>query len=484
MKTAIYIRVSTQEQVDEGYSIEAQADRLQAYCKAKEWVVTGVYKDAGFSGSNTERPALQRLLNDVRAGLVDCVLVYKLDRLSRSQKDTLMLIEDEFLARDVAFVSMSENFDTSTPLGRAMVGILSVFAQLEREQIKERMAMGRAERAKNGYFHGGGRPPFGYTYSTEDSLLHTEPIEAEIVRDIYRLFLQRKPITTIFNQLSRQYGRIITHSVVESVLTTPIYKGYISWEGNLYPGKHEALVDEETYERAQALLADRRRIAESKPLPFQPKHLLGSFLECGNCGAGYTSKGNYSGHGDKKKYRPYYTCYSRAKTNKSLVKDPSCINPSYACADLDQHIIDEITRMATNEKAFLSAVAAKNKKRHSPDSISERKKAAIQKRIDTLDTQIRRILDLYQLGNIDIGEIKKRVTTLESERNALLLSLKEKSKSDSYRYSPEAARSLLHDFAEVSKTGDIRAMRAVLKELIQKIIVLPTKGEFEIIWNF
>ena len=91
------------------------------------------------------------MLGDVRAGLVDCVLVYKLDRFSRSQKDTLMLIEDEFLSAGVAFVSMSENFDTSTPLGRAMVGILSVFAQLEREQIRERMALGRAERAKNGY---------------------------------------------------------------------------------------------------------------------------------------------------------------------------------------------------------------------------------------------------------------------------------------------------------------------------------------------
>ncbi len=114
----------------------------------------------------------------------------------------LMLIEDEFLSRDVAFVSMSENFDTSTPLGRAMVGILSVFAQLEREQIKERMCMGRAERAKNGYWHGGGAPPFGYKYY--DNELHVDPIEAEIVKEIYTLFLQKVPIYSIGFSLSKK----------------------------------------------------------------------------------------------------------------------------------------------------------------------------------------------------------------------------------------------------------------------------------------
>ena len=142
-QVAIYIRVSTQEQAQEGYSVEQQTERLTAYCKAKDWPIVDIYIDPGFSGANIQRPALQRLFSDIKAGKVDCVLVYKLDRLSRSQKDTLYMIEDVFLAKSVDFVSMQENFDTSTPFGRAMIGILSVFAQLEREQIKERMSMGR-----------------------------------------------------------------------------------------------------------------------------------------------------------------------------------------------------------------------------------------------------------------------------------------------------------------------------------------------------
>ena len=142
MNVGIYIRVSTLEQAEGGYSISEQTDRLKLFCEAKGWTVANVYTDPGYTGSNTDRPALTRLIDDVKNNRLEMVLVYKLDRLSRSQKDTLYLIEDVFLKNKVEFVSMNENFDTTTPFGRAMIGILSVFAQLEREQIKERMAMG------------------------------------------------------------------------------------------------------------------------------------------------------------------------------------------------------------------------------------------------------------------------------------------------------------------------------------------------------
>ena len=478
MKTAIYIRVSTQEQAQEGYSIDAQTDRLQAYCQAKDWIIAGVYTDAGFSGSNINRPALQRLLNDVRAGLVDCVLVYKLDRLSRSQKDTLMLIEDEFLSRDVAFVSMSENFDTSTPLGRAMVGILSVFAQLEREQIKERMAMGRAERAKNGYFHGGGCAPFGYTYS--DGLLHVNPVKAEIVKEVFDLFLRRTPITTLEKYLSKKYGRTLKDATVRSILSTRTYTGVISWEGKNYEGRHEAIIDTTTFERAQRLLKDRRRIAESRPEPFKPKYLLSGLLYCFNCGARYFAKGCYSGHGDKKKYRPYYVCYSRAKTHKHLVVKPTCKNPNYACGDLDAHIIKEVVHLATDQQAFKS-VSAKIPKVASADNS---KNDLLLHRIDEIDAQIHRVLDLYQLGNISIDEIKKRIAELETERDALSNQLIDNKAEIETLLPPARAKSLLDDFVRLSESGDVQALRNILFELIQRIDVMPEKGQLHIIWNF
>ena len=170
-RAAIYIRVSTEGQRDEGHSIDAQTELLEAFCKAHEIKQRELYIDGGFTGSNIERPAMLRLMEDIRRGEISHVLVYKLDRLSRSQKDTLYLIEDVFNPAGVTFISMNENMDTSTPIGRAMLGIMSAFAQLERETIRERTRMGMQERVKNGYWPGGGRIPFGYDYDRERGIL-------------------------------------------------------------------------------------------------------------------------------------------------------------------------------------------------------------------------------------------------------------------------------------------------------------------------
>lgn len=129
-KAAIYVRVSTQEQAQEGFSIPEQTERLTKYCEAHDWSVGQIYTDPGFSGANTNRPALKSLFKDCERQRFDIVVVYKLDRLSRSQKDTLYIIEDVFLKNNISFISMNENFDTGSPFGRAMIGILSVFAQL------------------------------------------------------------------------------------------------------------------------------------------------------------------------------------------------------------------------------------------------------------------------------------------------------------------------------------------------------------------
>lgn len=179
MKTAIYVRVSTLEQAEGGYSIDEQIDTLTKYCEIKKWSVEKIYKDGGYSGSNTDRPGMKRLIQDAKRKKFDSVLVYKLDRLSRSQKDTLYLIEDVFNAYNIAFMSLQENFDTSSAFGKAMIGILAVFAQLEREQIKERMSMGKRGRAKAGKAMSWSIVPFGYTYENDTYI--PDPIQAPIL---------------------------------------------------------------------------------------------------------------------------------------------------------------------------------------------------------------------------------------------------------------------------------------------------------------
>ena len=170
-KAAIYIRVSTDFQAEEGYSIDAQKEQLTAYCVSKSIKNYEYYIDGGWSGSNIERPEIQRLIKDVKEDKISHVIVYKLDRLSRSQKDTLYLIEDVFNPHGVDFVSLNESMDTSTPMGRLMLGILSAFAQLERENIRLRTRMGMKERVKAGLWMGGGRVPFGYDYDKEKGIL-------------------------------------------------------------------------------------------------------------------------------------------------------------------------------------------------------------------------------------------------------------------------------------------------------------------------
>lgn len=188
-RAALYIRVSTLEQAQEGYSVGEQKERLIAYCKAKDWIIADIYVDGGYTGSNLNRPGIQKLISETDK--FDLVLVYKLDRLSRSQRDTLYLIEEVFRPKGVDFISMQESFDTSTPFGKAMIGLLAVFAQLEREQIKERTWMGRVARAKTGLHHGGGHIPIGYEY--EDGHLVINPYEAEQVRKIYEWYLAGIP---------------------------------------------------------------------------------------------------------------------------------------------------------------------------------------------------------------------------------------------------------------------------------------------------
>lgn len=469
-KVAIYIRVSTQEQAQEGYSITAQTERLTAYCKAKDWTIADVYTDPGFSGSNMQRPALQRLLDDARAGAVDCVLVYKLDRLSRSQKDTLTIIEDILLKNDVAFVSMSENFDTSSPLGRAMIGILSVFAQLEREQIRERMSLGRAERARAGLWHGGGWRPFGYDYV--DGRLVVNELEAVAVREVYALFLSGTPITSILNVLQRKYGmKERNHSsVVSSILSTKLYLGEIVWQGQTFKGQHEAIIDEVTFKRAAVLLRSRARIAASKPNPFKSTSLFGSLLRCGNCGAGYFLKGNYSGRNEHRVYRPYYTCYSRGKTRRERIVDPTCLNHSYPEVVLDGLMMDELDRLIEHPH-LVDEIAAKPKKEE--ESNLGKRREAILRRLDEIDNQLSRVVDLYQLGSISIQEIGERSKKLQNEKSALKATYDGLTDPDEQeKLSPDEARKHL---VELHVADTLEDKQRLLRLVIRRIVVLPQK---------
>lgn len=458
-KVACYVRVSTENQI-ENYSIEEQTERLKAYCKAKDWTIHKFYIDAGYSGGTTNRPALKEMLEDIDKNLIQMVVVYKLDRLSRSQKDTLTLIEDEFLAKNVDFVSISENFDTSSPFGRAMIGILSVFAQLEKDQITERLTMGRIGRAKNGYFHGGPTPPTGYDYI--DGRLVINEYEAMQVREVFERFLKGQSIHSIRSYMSKhytnKYGNWRSHTLVLNILRNCTYIGKIKFKGTVYEGNHEPIISEDMYNAAQKLLnSSERKSKKSAPqkIPFRAGNLLTGLLKCGKCQAGFCAN-----HG-------FYTCYSRGKTDKKKIKDPNCKNKRWPIIELDNVVKNEILSLDWDISFFKDEIS------NIPDSDFH----TIKHRINEIDKQISRMIDLYQMGNISIEEISARINALKSERDNISSLLESKPK-----VFPDETKSSFHNPKAVFINGTLDEQRLFVRSLIDYITVNDDKLYFQ--WGF
>ena len=197
-----YVRVSTEEQAVNGVSIDAQKEILQAYAVVKGYTDFKIYTDEGFSGKNLNRPDVQRLLEECRSGKVEAVIVWRLDRLSRSLRDTLETIEDIFMPAGVSLISVTENIDTSTPAGRLMLNILASFAQNEREAIAERVRMAKNSMAKD-CKHLGGYVPFGYKVN-QQGYYEIDEKTAPIVREIFRMYNARMGYTAILRYLHDQ----------------------------------------------------------------------------------------------------------------------------------------------------------------------------------------------------------------------------------------------------------------------------------------
>lgn len=469
----LYVRVSTQEQAKEGYSIGEQLDRLRKYCEAKDWIIYREHTDPGYSGGSTDRPGLKALIKDVQSKRVDKIVVYKLDRLSRSQKDTLWLIEDIFLANNVDFVSMTENFDTGTPFGRAMIGILSVFAQLEREQIKERTSLGRAARAKDGYFHGGGFSPIGYDYI--DGNLVVNEYEALQVKKVYDLVFSGMPIhavgTYMDKHFKKKYGRW-SDSVVRSCLRTPVYTGRISYKGETYSGRHEAIIDDETFNRMQGFLSERD-LSKFPKHPFKRTSLLGGLIFCGNCGARYFVKQNTSKDPERVPPQRYYTCYSRGKTQKHMIKDPTCKNPSYNVKYLDALVLGEIKKLSVDQSYFDTLTEER--------PVESNDREILEERIREIEKQITKLVDLYQIGGIPFETIQERVKDLTEEKYNLEAEIDGEAVSAPLLPIEEAKR-IVVTFADVIESGDPDVLRDLVHSLIDGIVIY--EEEIKIHWKF
>lgn len=473
-RVLLYIRVSSHEQAMEGYSVGEQTERLEKYADAMGWTVVKTFTDPGYTGADTHRPGLRELIRAVEAGRADKVVVYRLDRLSRSQKDTLYLIEDVFLKNNTDFVSMSENFDTATPFGRAIIGILAVFAQLERETIKERMIMGREARAKDGYYTCGRRILTGYDY--ENGLLKVNEYEAMLVKQIFDMFNGGMQIKTIADTLNDRglYHRSTEwrDTTVRRLLDNRHYIGEVKFGGKWYPGRQNPIIDQETFTKAQKILKVR---ADSYVSTNKHSVPLTGFIYCGCCGAKYHRQ-NWKPKNDGTK-KAVYMCYSKSKKTKSMIVDPTCRNKNYKCDELEEIVYGEIRKLSTDPDYLDKIREEITQEREADEDIR-----IIKQEIDSLTSQISKFMDLYSINKLTLQEVDDKITPLSEKRDKLETDLRVLTKPAEGALSPEEVEELVDSFGDILDRGELSEIRLTLTTLIRKIVI--TGDDVEIHWNF
>ncbi|HFF6618485.1 TPA: recombinase family protein [Listeria monocytogenes] len=391
MKAAIYIRVSTQEQI-ENYSIQAQTEKLTALCRSKDWDVYDIFIDGGYSGSNMNRPALNEMLSKLHE--IDAVVVYRLDRLSRSQRDTITLIEEYFLKNNVEFVSLSETLDTSSPFGRAMIGILSVFAQLERETIRDRMVMGKIKRIEAGLplTTAKGRT-FGY--DVIDTKLYINEEEAKQLQLIYDIFEEEQSITFLQKRLKKLGFKVRTYNRYNNWLTNDLYCGYVSYKDKVHvKGIHEPIISEEQFYRVQEIFS---RMGKNPNMNKESASLLNNLVVCSKCGLGFVHRRKDTVSRGKKYHYRYYSC----KTYKHTHELEKCGNKIWRADKLEELIIDRV-----NNYSFASRNVDKEDEL---DYLNEKLKIEHAKK--------KRLFDLYINGSYEVSELDAMMADIDAQIN-------------------------------------------------------------------
>lgn len=451
MKVALYARVSTEQQI-ENYSIPLQKERIKAFCAAKGWTEITEYVDGGYSGSNLNRPALEQLQKDIKDKKINAVIVYRLDRLSRSQRDTLYLIEEMFLPNNVEFISISETIDTSTPFGRAMIGVMSVFAQLERETITERLRSGRLKMVKDEGLWAGGPDscPYGFTRLKRGKLVINEDERAHIVR-IFEEYVTLKSYIKVQKKLEKEGFKPLAEWRIIPLLKNRVYLGEVSFGGEWYQGAHEAIISEDLFNAAQKVNEHFKgyNFGKIKNNVFRQKVI------CGCCGETYRS---YSKKDKKTGITYYYMVCRRRKTPARY--DSKCFNRNIKRADLEHEIFNRIKNLETSGEIQLT-------KKAEPIDYEQK--------VKEIDDKINKLLDLYIDERLPKATLDAKLADFNAQKEKLL------SKSKETEYEVSMMEELLKKGIPNLFECDLDTQTAIIDLFVDKIIV--KEDGLQVIWN-
>ncbi len=480
MRVVVYLRVSTEDQAKEGYSIPAQRERLEAFAKSQGWVIVDYYIEEGQSAKDLNRFEMQRLLTNIKKGDsgIDIVLVYRLDRLTRSVLDLYTLLKI-FEENNVHFRSATEVYDTTTAMGRLFITLVAALAQWERENLAERVRMGLAEMVRQGR-RPGSTEPYGYSYG-ENGGLEINPVEAEVIKTIFQLYnsgMGARGIVRLLNNpecpTPTKFNKKWADKTILQILTNPLYTGRFIWgrpyterstaktvkEEYIHAGDHEPIIDIDTWETTQRILERHRRLP---PRIVSSDYPLTGILNCGKCGYpvnGMRSTRRNKRTGKKTSYKRYYVCSNRQRTG-------TCDLPFFGSDDLENRILEYIESFDENELRELirsRQVDIKN---------SDLEHQQLTAELQEIGARKRKWFDAYEAGAIDLIDLKERTKSIENR----LTFIRERIKGIEGR-KPWTVEEIMQKFKDVSwhwKTANAGERKEMLFSVFKSVKLLPDK---------
>ncbi len=479
IRCGLYARVSTRQQMECEYnSLHSQRDKLEAYCKSQDgYAIQGYYEDGGQSGDSLERPGLQRLLLDIRTGRLDCVLVYKIDRLTRSVKDFHTLM-DLFEEHQVDFVSVTQSIDTRHPTGRLLRNILLDFAQFEREMIADRTRDKMRQRAQKGLWNGG-TPPFGYMRELKKLKPHQQ--EADAVRFIFDCFSQDPSITRLRSELHRRAifsrsGKNWLKTSLSNILHNPVYIGKVQSHGEVFEGEHAAIIDEIMFNRVQSLRPERTHAATRIDRVFPLKRLL----KCGDCGSFLTPHYTQKRRKNGSVYRiPYYRCTRTMQHGNSV-----CSVRSLNADKIEKAIVADLADLSRNEPYLKRCIDELNTDIEKSLEPLLQEQQSLKNRLLEIEREIDRYVLALGRGSVSIVRLEREIVSRQADKILLEQQLEyvEQRIRDSQvtEYDADLVRKNLLDFGTAFQGLNPKEKSEALQCLLKKVTVFEDRIVLEI----
>jgi len=478
METAIYARVSTEEQAQEGFSIRAQQQKLKEYANIKDWSVYDVYLDEGISGKNlVERPAVTRMVADIKAGHVKNVLVFKIDRLTRSTADLVYLI-DLFKECDCAFNSLMESIDTSTASGRMFIKIIGIFAEFERENIAERSRVGFERKAREGYTNASKCVSYGYDKAKGQKIQTINKKEAENVRMIFNMYVnQSMSLAGIAKSLNlreipTKNDSFWNAATVRVILRNCNYVGNVRYCVN-EPGRnfetkglHEAIVSEELYNDAQIIMKKNSVVSPTKK-PSERNYFAG-FVYCDKCGERLVP------HSSAKKLQNGISKSASFYCRKRMMK--VCDSKSVIAPKIERALL---AYFACIEDFAVLDVVELEQKRQQARHDAEAQINVLNEKIKRLDGKEREIMGFYVDGEIEFGNYRAMKKQLDGDRDFIRAEIAKLEASLDDSGEPSISKAdIVTNFRENWENLSDLEKRQFLTKFIKKIVLVnePIEG--------